>query len=82
MPNIITTTQVQQTIGTISNTITEQSYIVTNRGKGRIVMLPYFAGCDDTVMDYLEDFAMAKNANTLKRRYQKSAKSGRGRLVI
>lgn len=82
MPNIITTTQVQQSIGTISNSITEQSYIVTNRGKGKIVMLPYFEGCDDTVADYLEDFAMVKNAKTLQQRYQKAAKSGRSRLVI
>lgn len=82
MPNIITTTEVQQSIGTISNTIIEQSYIVTNRGKGRIVMLPYFEGCDETVSDYLEDFAMVKNAKVLKQRYQKSAKSGRSRLVI
>lgn len=82
MPNIITTTEVQQSIGSISNTITEQSYIVTNRGKGRIVLLPYFEGCDDTVADYLEDFAMVKNAKTLKQRYQKAAKSGRSRLVI
>lgn len=82
MPNIITTTQVQQSIGTISNTITEQSYIVTNRGKGKIVMLPYFEGCDNTVADYLEDFAMVKNAKVLKQRYQKSAQSGRSRLVI
>lgn len=82
MPNIITTTEVQQSIGTISNTIIEQCYIVTNRGKGRIVMLPYFEGCDETVADYLEDFAMAKNVHVLKQRYQKSAKSGRSRLVI
>ena len=82
MPNIITTTEVQQSIGTISNTIAEQSYIVTNRGKGKIVMLPYFEGCDETVADYLEDFDMAKNAKTLKQRYQKSAQSGRSRLVI
>lgn len=72
----------QQSIGTISKTITDQSYIVTNRGKGRIVMLPYFEGCDDTVADYLEDFAMVKNAQTLKQRYQTAAESGRSRLVI
>jgi len=82
MPNIITTTQVQQSIGNISSKITEQSYIVTNRGKGRIVMLPYFAGCDEAVLDYLEDFAMAKNAEVLQRRYQQAAKSGRSHLVI
>lgn len=82
MPNIITTTEVQQSIGSISSNITRQSYIVTNRGKGRIVMLPYFEGCDDTVNDYLEDFAMVQNAQALKQRYQKSVESGRSSLVI
>lgn len=70
MPNIITTTEVQKSIGSISGSITEQSYIVTNRGKGKIVMLPYFEGCDDTVADYLEDFAMARNVTVLKQRYK------------
>lgn len=82
MPNIITTTEVQQLIGTISSSITEQSYIVTNRGKGRIVLLPYFEGCDDTMADYLEDFAMSKNSKLLKQRYKTAVKSGRSRLKI
>lgn len=82
MSNIITTTEVQQSIGTISSTIAEQSYIVTNRGKGKIVMLPYFDGCDDTILDYLEDFAMIKNSQKLQKRYQAAAKSGRSTLMV
>ncbi|MFA6475163.1 MAG: hypothetical protein WCV88_03065 [Patescibacteria group bacterium] len=82
MTSIITTTEVQQRIGTISTAIADKSYIVTNHGKGRIVMLPYFDGCDDTISDYLEDFAMNKNAEKLQRRYQQSAKSGLSSLVI
>lgn len=82
MSTIITTTEVQQSIGNISTTIADKSYIVTNRGKGRIVMLPYFEGCDDTISDYLEDFTMIKNSQKLQKRYQTAAKSGRSTLMI
>lgn len=82
MTNIITTTQVQQRIGQISNSIETNVFIVTNRGKGRIIMLPYFDGCDENVMDYMEDFEMAKNAEKLKIKYSKSSKSGKGTLKV
>lgn len=82
MTNIITTTEVQQKIGQISNSIGVNVYVVTNRGKGRIVMLPYFDGCDENVMDYMEDFEMAKNAAKLKAKYSASSKSGKGELEV
>jgi len=82
MPNIITTTQVQQKIGQISDSIDQVSYIVTNRGQGKIVMLPYFQGCDDNITDYMEDFMMMKNKEALIKRYQTSSKSGKSSLTI
>lgn len=82
MPNIITTTKLQQHIGALTHTIEQQTYIVTNRGQGRIVMLPYFSGCDEAISDYMEDYEMANNADNLRKRYQQSVKSGRSRLVI
>jgi len=82
MPNIITTTQVQQTIGQITSTIDKNSYIVTNRGLGKIVMLPYFNGCDENITDYMEDFLMAKNKEALQKRYLLSAKSGKSNLSV
>lgn len=45
-------------------------------------MLPYFEDFDETVADYLEDFAMAKNAKALKQRYTLAAQSGRSRLTV
>lgn len=82
MTHIITTTHVQQKIGQISAFIGEKSYIVTNRGEGKIVMLPYFDGCDEDILEYMEDYEMAKNREVLQKRYQKSAKSGKSSLVI
>lgn len=83
MTHIITTTQVQQKIGKISAEIGEiKTFIVTNRGEGKIVMLPYFDGCDENIVEYLEDCEMAKNRDALQKRYSKSSKSGKSSLVV
>lgn len=82
MTKIITATQVQKKIGELSHNIAETTYIVTNRGEGKIVMLPYFDGCDDSVMDYMENYEMIKNQEKLKTRYKESSKSGKSSLVI
>ena len=82
MTKIITTTQVQQKIGELSLTILETNFIVTNRGVGKIVMLPYFDGCDENIAEYMEEFEMAKNQQKLKEKYNKSSKSGKSSLII
>ena len=82
MTHIITTTQVQQKIGHISDTIQTTAYIVTNRGEGRIVMLPYFDGCDEQIEEYMENYEMSLNKETLMKKWDASAKSGASDLVI
>lgn len=83
MTHIITTTQVQQNIGKISADIAEmKTFIVTNHGQGAMVILPYFDGCDEGIVDYLEDYEMSKNKEKLAKRYAKSSKSGRGKIRI
>ena len=82
MNHIITSTQVQQKIGQITASIGEKTYIVTNRGEGKIIMLPYFDGCDEFITDYLEDYEMYKNKTKLQKRYKQSSKSGKGSLII
>lgn len=82
MSDIITTTQVQQKIGQISSTIEEKNYIVTKNGKGKIVMLPYFDGCDEQIADYLEEFEIQKNKEFLEKELKKSKKSGKSSLII
>lgn len=82
MATIITTTQVQQKIGEITATIGEKSYIVTNRGQGKIVMLPYFDGCDEFIEDYMEDYEMYLNQEKLQKELKKSMESGPSDLVI
>lgn len=82
MTKIITTTQVQQRIGELSQSISLTNYIVTNRGEGKIVMLPYFDGCDENIADYMENFEMAKNQEKLKEKYKRSSESGESSLIV
>ena len=82
MSTIITTTQVQQKIGEITANIGKKSYIVTNRGMGKIVMLPYFDGCDSWIEDYMEDYEMYNNRENLQKEAQQSLDSGLSDLVI
>ena len=82
MIHIVTTTQVQQKIGQISDSIEEKSYIVTNRGEWRIILLPYYDGCDQFIDNYMEDFEMRKNQKKLQEKYKASSKSGKSSLII
>ncbi len=82
MVTIITTTHVQQRIGEIAKNIDKTSYIVTNKGEGKVVMLPYFHGCDEFIAEYLEDYEMFMNRNSLDKRYKQSIDSGKSDLVI
>ena len=82
MSEIITTSEVQQNIGSISSSIGEKTFIVTNRGKAKMVLLPYFSGCDDFIDDYFEYYEMMKNKKELKKRFQESADSGDSDLIV
>ena len=82
MIKIVTTKQVQQKIGQISAEIDETAFIVTNRGKGRLVILPYFDGCDEMIDEYMEDCEMYRNKDALKKEWQESLDSGLSDLVI
>lgn len=72
----------QQEIGKISANIGKNAYIVTNKGKGRMVLLPYFDGCDRYLEDYMEDYEMYSNKDKLQKRLQKSLDSGPSDLII
>lgn len=82
MASILTTSQVQQKIGEISANIGKKSYIITNRGEGRMVILPYFDGCDEFIDDYMEEYEISKNRDQLKSELLVSKKSGNSKLKI
>jgi len=85
MIKIIPTTKLQQQIGMISfslNTDKGCTFIVTKHGEAKIVMLPYFDGCDDNIQEYIEDYEMQKNQKDLKKRYERSSKSGKSSMII
>lgn len=82
MNRIITSSQVQKEIGKLSKNIGEEAYVVTVHGKGKIVMLPYFDGCDENMNEYMEDYEMMQNKDALQKRYKESSESGASSLVV
>lgn len=82
MAKIITTSQLQKTIGKLLFYVTQSWVVVTKKGKPTAVMLPYFDDNEDAIADYLEEYEMDKNRDVLRKRYADSAKSGRSDLVF
>ena len=82
MAKIITTSQLQRTIGQLLAYVTQSWVVVTKKGRPTAVMLPYFDDNEDAVSEYLEEYEMHTNRDALKARYRESAKSGLSELVI
>lgn len=82
MQRIVSTSDAQKKIGQISKTIGDDFYIVTSHGKGKMVILPYFDGCEEHIEDYMEDYEMMSNRDVLVARYKESIDSGESSLVI
>lgn len=82
MNKIITSSQVQKEIGKLSKNIGEETYVVTVHGKGKIVMLPYFDGCDANMSEYMEDYEMMRNREVLQKRFQEASDSGASSLEV
>ena len=82
MVKIITTTQLQKTIGQLLAYVSQSWVVVMKKGRPTAVMLPYFDDNEEAVSDYLEQYEMEKNRETLQKRYAKSVDSGRSDLAI
>jgi len=79
---IITTTDLQKNIWSISRNIESNNYTVINRGKPRMIMLPYFENNEEFIDDYLEEYEIRKNKVNLQKSLQESLDSGLSDLII
>ena len=82
MAKIITTSELQKTIGQLLSYIGRSWVVVTNRGKPTAIMLPYFDDNEEAISDYLENYEMNKNASELRRQLRESEARGLSSLVI
>ena len=73
---IITTTELQKNIWSISKEIEWNNYTIINRWKPRMVMLPYFENNEAFISDYLEEYEMRKNEVDLRKELKESLDSG------
>lgn len=82
MVKIISTSQLQKTIGQIGSFVSNSWVIIVNRGKPNAVLLPYFEQNDEAIALYLEDYEMYQNAEKLRTQLQESEESGVSKFVI
>lgn len=82
MAKIITTSTLQKTIGQLASYVSRSWVVVTNKGKPKVIMLPYFDDNEDAIALYLEDYEMNKNAEKLRAELRESEASGVSNLVI
>jgi len=61
MTTIINTSDLQKMTWDISKNISTNNYIVTNRWRWKLRILPYFDWSESYVNDYLEAFKNSKN---------------------
>ncbi len=79
---IISTTTLQKNVWTISKDIEKENYTIINRGKPRMVLLPYFESNDEFINDYLEEYEINKNSKKLKKELTDSLNSWISDLII
>ncbi|MFA5799682.1 MAG: hypothetical protein WC840_01845 [Candidatus Peribacteraceae bacterium] len=82
MAKIITTSQLQKTIGQLLSYVSQSWVVVTKKGRPTAIMLPYFDDNESAVADYLEEYEMDKNRVVLQTRFKESVDSGLSDLVI
>lgn len=82
MAKIITTSQLQKSIGQLLSYVGRSWVVITNKGKPTVIMLPYFDDNEDAIADYLEEYEMDKNRAILQKRFKESLESGVSDLVI
>jgi len=79
---IISNSELQKKIGSISKNIDTEFYTVTTRGKPKMMLVPYFDEGRDLIDDYMEEFLLWKNHKMLKEEAEASLKSGLSDLEI
>lgn len=79
---IISTSQLQKNIWSISKDIDSENYTIINRWKPKLVILPYFDDNEEFINDYLEEYEIKINSKKLKKDLQNSLDSWRSDLII
>ena len=82
MPTIVTTSELQKSIGKLTTYVQKSWVIITKRGKPSAVMIPYDENQDSLLADIYEQREMEQSATVLRKRYNQSKKSGRSTLRV
>lgn len=78
MIKIINTTELQKRASQIVKEVQAKPHIIINKGRPKMILLPYFEGCDEKIEEYWREI----KGPELKKRYQASVESGISDLSI
>jgi hypothetical protein len=82
MATIISSSELQKNIGKLVRGIDSNSFIVINRGKARMVILPYYDDNEEKIKEYLESYEMHRNRVSLQGKWQRSLDGGLSDLSV
>ena len=82
MTTIINTTDLQKNVWTVSREIYKKNFIVTNKWRGRLRVLPYFDWSDEYLEEYFENLEIFLNREKLRNQMEESKNSWKSNLVI
>jgi len=82
MTTIINTTDLQKNVWTVSREIYKKNFIVTNKWRWRLRVLPYFDWSDEYLEEYFENLEIFLNREKLKNQMEESKESWKSNLVI
>jgi hypothetical protein len=82
MTKIISATELVRNFKDYSEELSEQAIVATKNGRGNVVILPYFDGCDKKIAEYMEDYEMIMSKENLEGVYQKYLESGESDLKV
>ena len=81
MTTIINTTDLQKNVWTVSREIYKKNFIVTNKWRWRLRILPYFDWSDKYLEEYFENLEIFLNREKLKNQMEESKNSWKSNLV-
>jgi len=82
MTTIINTTDLQKNVWTVSREIYKKNFIVTNKWRWRLRVLPYFDWSEEYLEEYFENLEIFLNREKLKNQMKESKNSWKSNLVI
>jgi hypothetical protein len=82
MAKIVTTSQLQKTIGQLISSIGASWLVITNKGHPKVIMLPYFDDSETAIADYMEEYKKSQKKIILQKKKKESHPKSNVRYIV